>query len=102
MIDTLRDTRQGQYRLDESRSAFYLERTKNFPKNSEVEATLTFVTDAVARPARAPGDADGAGRDGAAASLVHRAAEARCELAPNGYRPRKLDPRVGAFGIEFH
>src|SRR5262249_28952222 len=44
-IDALRRTQQGSYRLDDSRSAFYLARTKGFPKNTEIEATLTFVTD---------------------------------------------------------
>src|SRR6185436_11047647 len=38
--------RPGPYRVDRTRSAFYLPRTKAFPKNSEVEMTLTFVNDA--------------------------------------------------------
>src|SRR5512142_1656091 len=37
VIQRLRDTKQGTYSLDESRSAIYLERTKAFPKNTEVE-----------------------------------------------------------------
>ncbi len=32
---------QGNYSVDPSRSAIYLERTKNFPKNSEFEAIVT-------------------------------------------------------------
>src|SRR3954447_20766075 len=43
--DRLRAAKQGTYRLDDSRSALYLDRTKGFPKNTEVEATLTFTTD---------------------------------------------------------
>ena len=46
VIDRLRQARQGQYRYDESRSAFYLPRTKAFPKNTEVETILTFTSDA--------------------------------------------------------
>ena len=42
---TLQRLQQGQFRLDASRSAFYLPNTKNFPKNTEVEVTLTFTTD---------------------------------------------------------
>src|SRR3984893_3331094 len=42
---TLRRTKQGTYHLDASRSAIYLPRTKNFPLNTEVEATLTFAGD---------------------------------------------------------
>jgi hypothetical protein len=33
------------YRVDRSRTAFYLPRTKNFPKNTEIEATVTFVNE---------------------------------------------------------
>lgn len=42
VIGTLRRSNQGTYRLEASRSAFYLPRTKNFPRNTEVEVTLTF------------------------------------------------------------
>src|SRR6185295_18336269 len=34
------------YRVDRTRSVFYLPRTKGFPKNTEVEMTLTFANDA--------------------------------------------------------
>src|SRR5688572_18465181 len=40
----LRDAQQGSYSLDRNRSALYLPRTKSFPRNTEVEATLTFTT----------------------------------------------------------
>ena len=36
----------GPYRVDRARSAFYMERTKAFPKNTEVEVTLTFANEA--------------------------------------------------------
>jgi hypothetical protein len=32
----------GAYHVDRTRSAFYMERTKGFPKNTEIEVTLTF------------------------------------------------------------
>ncbi|MFT7473020.1 MAG: hypothetical protein ACI8XU_002924, partial [Kiritimatiellia bacterium] len=35
---------QGSYTLDKSRSAFYLENTKTFPENIEVESMLTFTS----------------------------------------------------------
>src|SRR6266704_2826926 len=41
----LKRTKQGVYKLDGSRSAIYLANTKNFPMNTEVEATLTFSGD---------------------------------------------------------
>src|SRR5215475_7596115 len=40
--EALRRTRQGAFRLDNSRCAVYLPQTKNFPLNTEVEAVLTF------------------------------------------------------------
>ena len=58
-----------------------------------------------ARPARAPGDADAAGRDGAAASLVHRAAEARCERlqAPQARSARRrLRHRIPRLRVADH
>jgi hypothetical protein len=38
--------RPGTYRVDRGRSAIYLPRTKGFPKNTEIEMTLTFSNDA--------------------------------------------------------
>src|SRR5581483_6851147 len=38
--------RPGTYRVDLTRSAFYLPNTRNFPKNTEVDMTLTFASDA--------------------------------------------------------
>ncbi len=38
---TLAQKRQGRFRLDASRSAFYLPCTKTLPDNTEMEATLT-------------------------------------------------------------
>ncbi len=54
---------QGAYRVDANRTTFHLPRTKAFPKNSEVETIVTFVTDGAPGDAREPGGADG---DGAA------------------------------------
>ncbi|TRZ81359.1 MAG: DUF5117 domain-containing protein, partial [Sediminibacterium sp.] len=43
VADRIRKMKQGTYALSEPRSAIYINNTKNFPKNSEFEATLTFV-----------------------------------------------------------
>ncbi len=37
--------RPGNYRLDRTRSAFHLPNTRNFPQNTEVDMTLTFVNE---------------------------------------------------------
>lgn len=41
--NVLQNTKQGSYGIDATRSAMYLERTKNFPLNTEFETTVTFV-----------------------------------------------------------
>src|SRR2546428_1835599 len=38
--------RPGNYRVDRTRSAFYMPKTKAFPKNTEIEVLLTFANDA--------------------------------------------------------
>src|SRR5216684_3586113 len=45
VVTALKRTKQGAYKLDGSRSAIYPANTKNFPLNTEVEATLTFTGD---------------------------------------------------------
>jgi len=94
VIDRLRQARQGQYRLDDSRSAFFLPRTRAFPKNTEVETILTFVSDGetgqlVVETVPSP------------QSLTVREHHSLVELPDSGYTPRNLDPRVGVFGLTF-
>jgi len=95
VITRLRQRRQGQYRFDESRSAFYLPRTRGFPKNTEVETILTFSTDADPGPLV---------RDTVPTpeAVTVRQHHSLVELPDANYKPRRLDPRVGAFGIEFY
>jgi hypothetical protein len=37
------NAKQGKYKVEPTRSAIYLPRTKNFPENTDIESTLTFV-----------------------------------------------------------
>ena len=95
VVDTLRRTRQGRYKLDDSRSAPYLERTKGFPKNTEVETRLTFTTDEdpgryIRQTTPTP------------AAVTLREHHSFVELPDVHYRPRMLDPRAPSFGIEFY
>lgn len=95
VVDTLRRTRQGRYKLDDSRSAPYLERTKGFPKNTEVEALLTFTTDEdpgryIRQTTPTP------------TAITLREHHSFVELPDPGYKPRTLDPRAPSFGIEFY
>ncbi|HET9530098.1 MAG TPA: zinc-dependent metalloprotease, partial [Blastocatellia bacterium] len=95
VIDRLRGTRQGRYRYDESRSAFYLPRTRGFPKNTEVETILTFSTD------EDPGPLVGSVAPTPQAITV-REHHSMVELPDNGYTPRRHDPRVGVNGMMFY
>lgn len=84
---TLRNRQQGSYRLDKSRSAFYLPRTKNFPKNTEVEVTLTFTGNAKGGYIRSVTPSPEA--------VTIRQHHSLVELPDNNYKPRRFDPRSG-------
>jgi hypothetical protein len=95
VADRLRESNQGKYSLDESRSAVYMPHTKAFPKNTEVEATLTFAGEGAAGPLvreTVPSPQ----------SLTVREHHSLVELPDAGYTPRALDPRVGVFAVEFY
>lgn len=94
VADRLRQSRQGSYRFDESRSAFYLDRTKGFPKNTEVEVTTTFAGD---EPGRLV-----ASVTPTAASVTVRQHHSFVELPDDGYKPRRADPRTASIPIVFY
>ncbi len=93
VVETMKRARQGNFKLDETRSAFFLPRTKSFPKNTEVEVMLTFAGDEpgslVAEVVPSP------------SAVTVREHFSMVELPDNNYQPRPLDPRVGFFGISF-
>ena len=84
----------GTYRLDEGRSAVHLPYTKAFPRNTEMEATLTF-----ARERRADGPGSGRGSIEAVApnadAVTVRQRQSLVALPDGGYVPRPFDPRAG-------
>ena len=80
----------GGYHLDESRSAVYMDNTRNFPKNSEFEALVTFTGGAAAGAFRRGG---GVAPDPTAVTV--RMHQAFVQLPDSGYTPRKFDPRSG-------
>ena len=95
VVDRLRESNQGKFKPDESRSAIYLPRTKVFPKNTEVEATLTLTTEDT--PGQLVRDTTPSPQ-----SLTVREHHSLVELPDAGYTPRRLDPRVGVFAVEFY
>ena len=89
----LRKTKQGAYHLDSSRCALYLPRTKSFPLNTEVEATLTFVGDEPGQWVKqVTPEPD---------SITVREHHSFVQLPPAGYKPRAYDPRSSFFGISY-
>ncbi|HEY0748694.1 MAG TPA: zinc-dependent metalloprotease [Steroidobacteraceae bacterium] len=93
--DALNNAKQGTYKLDAARSAIAIDATKAFPKNTEVEAILTFASEApvhgsfVGEVAPDPH------------ALTVREHQSFLELPPPGYTPRRYDPRAGYFPYEF-
>ena len=116
----------GAYRLDLTRSAFYAPNTRNFPKNTEVDMTLTFVSDAAggrgggnaAGPSQGPqqvgaGDGFSGGRGGglfagtvasvsaSADAVTLREHASFVELPDDNFQPRVDDPRAGYGGMSY-
>lgn len=95
VAERLQQANQGTYRLDPSRCAITLDNTKNFPKNTEVEAILTFASEG--RPhgqyvASVTPDPH---------SITLREHTSLIELPGPGYTPRYNDPRSGFFSVEY-
>ena len=120
--------RPGNYRVDRTRSVFYMPRTRAFAKNTEIETTLTFVNEAAGGrggggggPAQGPppigaagGRAGGGGGRGgglfsgsvasvtpAADAVTMREHVSLVELPDTAYKTREDDPRGGYGGLTF-
>jgi hypothetical protein len=92
-VQAISRTKQGTYKLDASRSALYLDRTKNFPKNTEFETIITLTGDN-------PGGYLRSVVPSANAVTMHQH-HSFVELPDAGYQTRAFDPRAGVNGIEF-
>jgi hypothetical protein len=90
----------GTYGLDEKRSAVHLPRTKAFPRNTEMEALLTFER-------RSRGDGPGYGRGAieavapSAGAVTVRQRQSLIALPDDGYAPRAYDPRAGYGAVSY-
>ncbi len=93
VIERFRQSGQGTFQIDKTRSAIVPDRTKAFPLNSEFEAMLTF---AGTQPGRRIVETTPTPE--AVTLYVHHSFVA---APPPGYVPRKFDPRAGVMGIEF-
>jgi hypothetical protein len=81
--------------LDASRSALYLPATKNFPLNTEIESTVTFVN-----YDGQPGELV-RGVTPSPAAITLRIHHSFVQLPDNNYQPRAFDPRAGFFTISY-
>lgn len=94
--NTLRRMRQGNYQPDKSRAVMYLPRCKNFPFNSELEVTLTFINN-----------------DGEVGNYLQsvtpsteavtiRIHHSLVQLPDNNYKPRLFDTRSSFIATSFY
>jgi hypothetical protein len=93
VIGRLKQRGQGTFKLDTSRSAVYLPRTKAFPDNTEFEVILTFSTSEpgplVVETTPSP------------EAVTVRQHHSFIKLPDADYQPRRFDSRAGSFGISF-
>lgn len=93
IVDRLNDNNQGSFGFDESRSAVYLRNTKDFPDNSEFEATITLA---------------GKGKGYEISSVTPdpnavtvRMHQSFIKLPDGNYKQRKFDPRSGYYDVDY-
>ncbi|MEP7372226.1 MAG: zinc-dependent metalloprotease [Chitinophagaceae bacterium] len=95
MSSRLLSMKQGKYTIEKTRSAIYLPQSKNFPQNTELEATITLVnTD---------------GETGVYLNSVTPSPEAITvrihhsfvQLPDNNYKPRELDARSSFMDMSY-
>ncbi|MFK8006063.1 MAG: zinc-dependent metalloprotease [Saprospiraceae bacterium] len=89
----LESRNQGSYKIDKTRSAIYPQMCKNFPKNTEFEATITFVGKAKGGYLRSVTPT--------AEALTLRMHHSFIELPDANYEPRVFDPRSGFNAISY-
>lgn len=96
VAQTLRRSQQGNFVADSNRSAIYLPRTKNFPLNTEIEATVSFVN-----------------TDGTVGGFVQsvtptpsyitlRMHHSFVQLPDDAYKPRTFDPRSSYIPVSYY
>ncbi len=89
----LRDTKQGSYKIDKTKSAIEINNTKSFPENVEFEALLTFSGEAKGNLIR------GVTPDPENVTVFQH--HSFIKLPDNNYIPRKFDTRSGAISISY-
>ncbi|MGB3548714.1 MAG: zinc-dependent metalloprotease [Saprospiraceae bacterium] len=93
VVQRLKQRKQGTYKLDDSRSVLYPERTKNFPLNTEFEALLTFTGE----PTGSEVKSVAAGSD----ALTLRMHHSFVKLPDDDFPLRPFDPRSGFYPLTY-
>ncbi len=93
VVGALRSAGEGAFHLERKRSSVFLPNTKAFPRNTEFEASLTFVGDRPGRRVRETTPTPSA--------ITLRERHSFVALPEPGYVPRKFDPRSGSSSIVF-
>ena len=93
VANRLEQSKQGAYKLDKSKSAFSLERTKAFPKNVEFDVMLTFTGKPKGYNIRSVAPD--------ASSLTVHQHHSFVELPDNNYKPRVFDTRSGSYAMQY-
>jgi hypothetical protein len=93
VIETLKQSKEGNYKIDKSRSALYLPGIKSFPKNSEFESIITFTGEPAGRFVRTVTPTAG--------SITVHMHYSFIGLPDGNYKPRVFDPRAGYFSTSY-
>ena len=93
IVSRLKRQKMGNYKVDKSRSAIHLPATMNFPKNTEVEALMTYTGTNPGSFVRQVTPTPNA--------ITMRIHHSFLELPDNNYKPREHDPRAGYGAISF-
>ena len=94
IANRLKKSEQGEYKIDLSKSALAMERTKTFPKNTEFEAMLTLT-------GKAEGDwiKSVSPNNNIVSVVTHHSF---IQLPDAGYEPRLFNPQSGAIHTSFY
>ena len=93
VVKRLKSQKQGNYKLDKSRSAVYMDRTKSFPDNSEFEALLTFTGEGTGRFIRSVAPNSDA--------LTVRQHHSFIRLPDSNYKKRDFHPYAGFNSLSY-
>ncbi|QGY45660.1 DUF5117 domain-containing protein [Maribellus comscasis] len=90
---TLQRNKEGNYKIEKSRSAIYRDGLKSFPKNSEFEALITFTGEPSGKFVRTVTPSSDV-----ISIYIHHSF---IELPDDNYKPRAFDPRAGYFSTTY-